>query len=190
MAHAVQQCLDRIQLYHDQYGIKDSPYVFLKANSGTYGMGVIPIHSAEDVLALNRKARNKLDKGKSSVPVDDYLIQEGVNSVLNDEAISRELVVYQISNEVVGSFFRTNSEKSHQDNLNSKGMGFQRICDVTSSHQSPMIDRQYSYQQNCGVALDTNRFFAYEVLAKLSGIAAYEEVLSLESVAEGSISKV
>ena len=147
--------------------------------------------SFSTVLLIGVKSFNvRFYSGKIMINPYNYLIQEGVNSVLNDVDMSRELVVYQISNEVVGSFFRTNSEKSHQDNLNSKGMGFQRICDVTSSHQSPLIDRQYVQKQNCGVALDGNRFFAYDVLAQLSGIAAYQEVLALESVANASINEL
>ena len=93
-----------IQEYYDKHSITKKPYLFLKANSGTYGMGVVAIHAPEDILDLNRKARNKLFKGKSSVPITSYILQEGVYSNLTVSNQSAEMVVYSIHNQPVGSF--------------------------------------------------------------------------------------
>ncbi len=36
------------------------PFVIVKADAGTYGMGIMTVHDAADVMALNRKQRNKM----------------------------------------------------------------------------------------------------------------------------------
>ena len=54
-----QKILKKIQDKYDQHQIKHAPYVVIKADAGTYGMGIMIAKSPEDVLSLNRKKRNK-----------------------------------------------------------------------------------------------------------------------------------
>lgn len=59
LAHAVGEFLLKEKDKFKQYKIESEPFVFIKNNSGTYGLGVTQAHSAEDVLAWNNKARKK-----------------------------------------------------------------------------------------------------------------------------------
>lgn len=64
MADAVERMLAKIQAKYDEKGIPDTPFVIVKADAGTYGMGVMSVKSAEEVRGLNRKNRNKMAKIK------------------------------------------------------------------------------------------------------------------------------
>ena len=55
LATNVDALLTQIRAKYLEYGIKDDPYVVVKADAGTYGMGVMTARSAEDVIGLNRK---------------------------------------------------------------------------------------------------------------------------------------
>ena len=43
-----------------EHGITDTPYVVVKADAGTYGMGVMTVRDSSEVRGLNRKQRNKI----------------------------------------------------------------------------------------------------------------------------------
>lgn len=162
-----------IQTKYDQYNIKESPYIFLKANSGTYGMGVVAIYDANEILELNRKARNKLYKGKGSVPITNYILQEGIKSTVTVEDQSAELVVYLINNTSIGSFYRVNSDKNSSDNLNSTGMHFKRVC--AKANREPLDDAQYNANEDCGIILPGHDQKCYDLIGRIAGIAAAHE---------------
>nr|WP_246209852.1 glutamate--cysteine ligase [Wolbachia endosymbiont of Atemnus politus] len=56
MATKVDQVLSLVQKKYEEYGVSTQPYVFIKANNGTYGMGIIKATSEEEILNLNKKA--------------------------------------------------------------------------------------------------------------------------------------
>lgn len=165
-----------IQKKYDEYKITERPFIFLKSNSGTYGMGVMPIESPEDILTLNRKARNKLAKGKSSQSIESFILQEGVPTINTVDNNVSEVCVYSIANQFVGGFYRLNESKSGRENLNSTGMTFKQMCippNVTCKLSDDKNDDQ------CGIEPDQN-YELYTLLARLAGIAAQREVLELE----------
>src|SRR5690606_218484 len=45
--------LNAIQKKYDEYGVDQRPYIVVKADAGTYGMGVMMAYSAEEILDLN-----------------------------------------------------------------------------------------------------------------------------------------
>ncbi|VDN04215.1 unnamed protein product, partial [Onchocerca ochengi] len=55
VAAKVDQVLSLVQKKYEEYKIKTQPYVFIKANNGTYGMGIITAVSGEEILTLNKK---------------------------------------------------------------------------------------------------------------------------------------
>ncbi len=157
-----------IRLKYLEHNINEKPFIFLKSDFGTYGMGVIPIEDPSDIFSLNRKNRNNLLKGKSAKVTDRYLLQEGVPTRYHiDEKIS-EACIYQIDNNLIGGFYRSHDAKSNRDNLNSKGMNFVKMC--------PHL-RKYG---DCGVHHDMSIFDVYRFLARIAGIAAHQEVFQLE----------
>jgi hypothetical protein len=62
-----------------EYGI-DEPFVIVKADAGTYGMGIMTVKDASEVIGLNRKQRNKMAVGKEGLEVTEVIIQEGVHT--------------------------------------------------------------------------------------------------------------
>jgi len=58
----------------------------VKADNGTYGMGIMTVRDVADLDVLNRKTRNKMSVIKDGQVVSDVIIQEGVltNERMND----------------------------------------------------------------------------------------------------------
>jgi len=54
LASNVSLLLEKIRLKYLEYGIKDKPYVAVKADAGTYGMGVMMVHDAAEVRDLKQ----------------------------------------------------------------------------------------------------------------------------------------
>ncbi len=170
LAETASGLLQKIQKKYNEYKIKEKPLLFLKADSGTYGMGVMPIDDASEVLELNRREKNKLYKGKGSQVIHRYLLQEGVPSYCQVKEQASEVCIYQIDNQFVGGFFRVHDDKSGRDNLNSKGMRFETMC----PHNESFL--------KCGIRTEKNMFDVYHILARIAGIAAHREIIHLEKV--------
>ena len=64
LAANVAAVLDIVREKYKEYGINETPYVVVKADAGTYGMGIMTVRDADEVIALNRKQRNKMSVGK------------------------------------------------------------------------------------------------------------------------------
>jgi glutamate--cysteine ligase len=170
MADEASDLLKKITEKYKEHEINEKPYLFLKSDSGTYGMGVMPIEDPQDILNLNRKGRNKLYKGKSSQVIARYLLQEGIPTIYNiDEGVS-EVCIYQIEHNLVGGFYRSHSSKGQRENLNSKGMVFKKMCPHSTEYG------------DCGVHHDINVFDIYRILARIGAIAAHREIIQLEAL--------
>ena len=156
----------KVQEKYDEYNINEKPFIFLKANYGTYGMGVMSITDPKQIEILNRKNRNSLSKGKGSSVINSYLLQEGVPSIYKIDNMSAEICLYQIHNEYIGSFYRLHENKTTTENLNSPGVQFKSIGrDVDSP---------------CGKSLDPNVLFFYKILSRVAGIACMKETEFLQ----------
>lgn len=153
---------------YKEHKITDKPYIVLKSDSGTYGMGVMAVEDPEEILQLNRKKRNSLAVGKSSQPIHRFLLQEGVPTIYNVAQQVSEVVIYQIENNLIGGFYRMNDTKGQRDNLNSKGMTFQKIC--------PHLEKY----GDCVVDPSINMFDVYRILARIAAIAAHREIIQLK----------
>lgn len=57
--------------------MKQDPFVIVKADTGTYGMGIMTVRDGDEVRALSRKQRNKMSVAKGGLPVTKILVQEG-----------------------------------------------------------------------------------------------------------------
>lgn len=163
----VGELLIAIQKKYDEYKIDKTPFVFIKADSGSYGMGVITVSSVEDVRNLNRKQRTRMDATKEGQKVHKVIIQEGVytSETLGDNAVA-EPVVYMIDQFVIGGFYRVHSQKTYAENLNSPGMHFEPLA-FAESCSSPDACRAPNDEPN--------RFYAYGVIARLALLAAARE---------------
>ncbi|MGI9229288.1 MAG: glutamate--cysteine ligase [Gammaproteobacteria bacterium] len=160
--------LNEIQKKYDEYNVDSKPFVIVKADSGSYGMGVITLHSAEEVLELNRKQRSKMATTKEGQKITKAIIQEGVytNETWEQADTVAEPVVYMIDQNVVGGFYRVHNEKASDENLNSPGMRFEMLA-FDECCNSP--DRRQAQDAH------PNRFYTYGVIARLALLAAARE---------------
>lgn len=163
------QLFDRISNKYRKENIHEKPYIVLKSDSGTYGMGVMAVENPKDILNLNRKEKNKLHVGKGSQIIDRFLLQEGVPTIHNIDNQVSEVCLYQIDNNFVGGFYRSHAQKGQRDNLNSKGAEFKRMC--------PHLEKY----GKCCAHEDFTVFDIYRILARIAGIAAHREIIQLEA---------
>ena len=165
--------LDRMRDKYREHGITDTPYVVVKADAGTYGMGVMTVRDASEVRGLNRKQRNKMSVVKEGLEVTEVIIQEGVPTREEVNGAAAEPVVYMVDRTVVGGFYRVHTTRGRDENLNAPGM-----------HFVPLAFSESCNLPDCGApAGDSapNRFYSYGVIARLALLAA---AIELESTAE------
>ena len=127
IATQVDKILANLQKKYDELNIKTEPYVYLKANRGTYGMGIMSVHDASEVLNLNRKNRNKMNVIKNNVVNAEILIQEGVPTIDNYQGAPAEPFIYMINGVAVGGILRINKSRNNLSNLNASGAEFAPI---------------------------------------------------------------
>jgi glutamate--cysteine ligase len=159
---AVDTLLCDIRKKYVEHGILEKPFVVVKADNGTYGMGVMMVHEGAQLLSLNRKQRTNLSATKGRKGLTRFLVQEGIHSIETMSEAVAEPVVYMIGEFVVGGFYRVHSKRGVDENLNAPGMYFE-----------PM---------NYADAATPNRFYAYAVIARLASLAAAREMRQIRGV--------
>jgi len=176
MRDNVDVLLTKIRRKYKEYGIQEKPFVVIKADNGTYGMGIMTVRDVAELNDLNRRTRNKMSTVKDGLPVSDVLIQEGVttNERIN-EAVA-EPVVYMLDRYVVGGFYRVHAERGVDENLNAPGASFVPLAFDQSAHlPEPGVKP--------GVSAP-NRFYMYGVLARLAMLGASYELEQTDPDAE------
>lgn len=128
VAKATERVLERTRAAYAQHKITTEPFAFIKNNHGTYGMGIMVVHSAEEVRTMNRRAKNKMSVGKNKLVINSVAVQEGVLTATLVDRLAAEPVIYMAGSELIGGFLRTNTERGAEENLNSQGMVFRMLC--------------------------------------------------------------
>jgi glutamate--cysteine ligase len=167
LAFKVEQLLDKIKLKYAQYGVTQTPFVIVKADAGTYGMGIMTVKSPDEVRDLNRKTRNKMAVVKDGLQVSEVIIQEGVYTFESIDQAVAEPVVYMMDHFVIGGFYRVHTGRGVDENLNAPGsqfvpLAFEKPCTLPDCTDSPDAA--------------PNRFYAYGVVARLALLAAAIEL--------------
>jgi glutamate--cysteine ligase len=177
LASQVDEILTRTRRKYQEYGIQQAPFVIVKADAGTYGMGIMSVKSAEEVVGLNRKQRNKMAVVKEGLRVNHVIVQEGVPTFESVNDAVAEPVVYMIDHFVVGGFYRVHTDRGPEENLNAPGMHFVPLAFETTC-QSPDFE---------GAPDDVpNRFYAYGVVARLALLAASLEIERTDPAVTGA----
>lgn len=128
LAEKVDQMIARLKSDYIQRGIQQEPFVFVKNNSGTYGLAVIRVGSGAEVKEWTYKSRKKMKAAKGGRDVEEVIIQEGIPSIVQSDGASAEPVIYMVGSHLAGGFLRTHNEKSATDSLNSPGAVYKRLC--------------------------------------------------------------
>ena len=173
LAGNVELLLADIRAKYKEYGVPAEPFVIVKADAGTYGMGVMTVKSVDDVRQMNRDARKKMAATKEGKEVTGAIIQEGVytSETWGPDRATAEPVVYMIDHHVVGGFYRVHGGRSNQENLNAPGSSFQMLAfETPCNHPDP----------DCGPDERPNRFYAYGVVARMALLAAAREIAQNE----------
>jgi len=172
----VDALLGKVRRKYKEYGIAEKPFAIVKADNGTYGMGIMTVRDAKELADINRRTRNKMSVIKEGQTVSEVIIQEGVPTYerIND-AVS-EPVVYMIDRYVVGGFYRVHAERGVDENLNAPGSSFVPLA-FDQSQQLPRPGERPG-------ASAPNRFYMYGVIGRLAMLAASYELEATDPEAE------
>jgi glutamate--cysteine ligase len=160
VAMGVEKVLHKIRAHYARYGIADEPYVYVKSDSGTYGMGIMTVKSGDEILEINKKIRNKMNVIKEGVQSTEVIIQEGIPTVDRIDAAPAEPMMYLVDGHAVGGAYRVNEARDAQNNLNATGMRFVGMCDEGEEGKVTMTE--------C-------TFGALGLIAQLASLAAQRE---------------
>jgi len=179
LAQNVDELLGEIREKYQEYGIDKQPFVFIKADAGTYGMGVMPVYKAEDIHTLNRRQRTRMSSAKGGRSVTKVILQEGVHTCEtwgDMPPATAEPVVYLMDRAVVGGFYRVHAKRGATENLNTQGMWFEPVsffAPACNTENTALITPTKTNTQ-------WNRFYVYGVVARLALLAAACEMTEVD----------
>jgi glutamate--cysteine ligase len=153
LAQKVEAMLARTRVEYQKRGINEEPFVFVKNNSGTYGLAVMRVSSGDEVMALNYKTRKKMKAAKGGRDVEEVIIQEGVPSIVQSDGVTAEPTLYLIGCQLAGGFLRTHKEKNATESLNSPGAVYKRLCvsDLKVSVEGHPMENVYGWVAKLGL---------------------------------------
>ena len=135
------EILSIVKSEYSKRNIDHEPSLFVKSNSGTYGMAVTSVSDPRSIMEMNSRDRKRMRVSKGGRPVRDVVIQEGVPTSLRvGDGLVGEPVVYLVQSQVAGMFYRVNSLRGELENLNSKGMEFLPCDDSLPNGIPPVFD--------------------------------------------------
>jgi glutamate--cysteine ligase len=166
VALGVEKVLHVVRRKYEEYGIKDAPYVYVKADSGTYGMGIMTVGSGDELMELNKKTRNKMGTIKEGTANTEVIIQEGIPTIDTAQGATAEPMIYIIDGVPVGGAFRINEQRDTHSNLNAPGMRFVGMCD----------EAECGDEVKNSIKTPKCNFGAFGLIAALAALAAGREV--------------
>ncbi|APW44360.1 glutamate--cysteine ligase [Rhodoferax saidenbachensis] len=168
----VDAMLTKVKKKYKEYGIKEKPFVIVKADNSSSGMGIMTVRDAKELATLRGTMA-----GKTSLQGPcELIIQEGVltNERMNDAVA--EPVVYMMDRYVVGGFYRVHAERGVDESLNAPGSSYVPLAFAESTHlPQPGIKPGASAP---------NRFYMYGVIGRLAMLAASYELEATDPEAE------
>ncbi|MDO9263802.1 MAG: glutamate--cysteine ligase, partial [Desulfosalsimonadaceae bacterium] len=172
----VDALLGKIKKRYKEYGIKEKPFVVVKADDSSRGMGIITVRDAKELDALHLKLQARDGTGAAADQVHDVILQEGVltNERMNDAVA--EPVVYMMDRYVVGGFYRVHAERGVDEVLSAPGSSFVPLAFAESTHLPQPGVRPG--------ASAPNRFYMYGVIGRLAMLAASYELEATDPEAE------
>ena len=164
----VDAVLTRVKRKYKEYGIKEKPFVVVKADHGTHELGFVTVRDAKDMQVLQTRIQTLTKDRTTPWLAHDFIVQEGVltQERLNDAVA--EPVIYMMDRYVVGGFYRVHAGRGVDENLNAPGAGFVPLA-FEHSTQLP----QPGVKPGASVP---NRFYMYGVVGRLAMLAASYEL--------------
>jgi glutamate--cysteine ligase len=168
--------LGKIRRKYKEYGINEKPFVVVKADNGTGGMGILTVRDAKDIDNLSAKTKARMAETKGGQEVHEVIIQEGVLTNERINSAVAEPVVYMMDRYVVGGFYRVHADRGVDENLNAPGSSYVPLA-FEQSAQLPQPG------QKPGASVP-NRFYMYGVIGRLAMLAASYELEATDPDAE------
>lgn len=172
----VDALLTKIRKKYKEYGIKEKPFVIVKADNGTYGMGIMTVRDVKDLDDISRKTQAKMSVAKDGQKVSEVIIQEGVLTAERMNEAMAEPVVYMMDRYVVGGFYRVHADRADDENLNIPGAHYVPLA-FAESTRLPQPGHKPG-------ASAPNRFYMYGVIGRLAMLAASYELEATDPEAE------
>ena len=172
----VDALLSKIKRKYKEYGINEKPFVVVKADNGSHGMGIMTVRDVKDLDALTQQTKDRMSTTKGGQALSEVIIQEGVltNERVNDAVA--EPVVYLMDRYVVGGFYRIHAERGVDENLNAPGASYVPLA-FADSGRLPQPGQKPG-------SSSPNRFYMYGVIARLAMLAASYELEATDPDAE------
>ena len=171
----VDALLGKIRRKFKAYGINEKPFVVVKADNGSNGMGIMTVRDAKELDNLPASAREAM-AARAGEPASEVIIQEGVPTYERVNDAVAEPVVYMIDRYVVGGFYRIHADRGIDENLNAPGASFVPLA-FDESHHLPKPGEKPG-------ASAPNRFYMYGVIGRLAMLAAAYELEATDPNAE------
>ncbi|MDZ7939340.1 MAG: glutamate--cysteine ligase [Rhodoferax sp.] len=173
LVQRVDAMLTKVRKKYKEYGIKERPFVVVKADNRTSGNAILSLRDTKDLEAKLRKMGAAQDA--ASAPLE-LILQEGVltNERVNDAVA--EPVVYMMDRYVVGGFYRMHAERGMDENLSAPGSSYVPLAFAESTHLPQPGVRPG--------ASAPNRFYMYGVVARLAMLAGSYELEATDPEAE------
>lgn len=169
LSEAADRLLSEIRQKYLRHGIQKDPYLFVKHNTGTYGLGIAHVDSGQKLRNMNRRLRNQLEYVKGGQKVSEYILQEGIPTADLYRGHPIEPVVYMVGGEAVGTFFRIHESKGPLDNLNAPGMQFGCVC----------LHKIEKPRKNCQLTYE-NKDQLFRIASLLGRVASLASTLELD----------
>jgi glutamate--cysteine ligase len=152
LGKVVEEIISSTKQKYEDHQIDETPYAFVKNNSGTYGLGVLTAESGDDVRSWNYKSKKKMKAAKGGGGISEVIVQEGVPSVLSEDGATAEPVLYMLGCELAGGFLRTHNKKDNHQSLNSPGAVYKKLClsDLKISAEGAMLENVYGWIAKLG----------------------------------------
>lgn len=138
VADEVDRIIGKTAEKYKEYKLDQEPFVFVKDNSGTYGMGIVTVKSGKELLELNSKERRGMRTGKERAPITSVVIQEGIATKYKVNGSAAEPVLYSVGGRNVGGFMRVHADKDDQASLNAPGAKFDVL--LRDNITRPIVD--------------------------------------------------
>jgi len=168
--------LARVRRKYKEYGIKEKPFVVVKADHGTHELGIVTVRDAKDTQLLCDRVQALTLGRKAPLLPHDFLVQEGVLTQERVNDAVAEPVIYMMDRYVVGGFYRVHAGRGVDESLNAPGSDF-----VPLAFEHSTLLPQPGVKPGASVP---NRFYMYGVVGRLATLAASYELEATDPEAE------
>jgi len=168
--------LTRVRRKYKEYGIKEKPFVVVKADHGTHELGVVTVRDTKDMQALADRVKDMAKSRTTPLLPHGFMVQEGVMTQEHVNGAVAEPVIYTMDRYVVGGFYRVHAGRGVDEALNAPGLDYVPLA-FEHSTQLPQPGVKP------GASLP-NRFYMYGVVGRLAMLAASYELEATDPEAE------